>query len=73
MFAGNPCFSSSGREDPQPNTNPFQLWLAVKRALCTFYAKLRGEAESKTAPLERGPKTLIENSWGWGGWGGTTC
>ena len=50
---GNPCFSSSGtgREDPQPDTNPSQLWFAVKRA---FYAEPRGEAESKKAPLEGG-------------------
>ena len=38
-------------EDPQPDTNPSQLWLAVKR---TSYAELRGEAESKKASLEGG-------------------
>ena len=43
--------AGTGREDPQPDTNPFQLWFAVKTA---FYAELRGEAESKKAPLEGG-------------------
>ena len=33
--------------DPQPGTNPSQLWFAVKRAC---YAELRGEVESKRAP-----------------------
>ena len=41
----------TGREDPQPDSNPFQLRFAVKR---TFCAELRGEAESKKAPLEGG-------------------
>ena len=36
---------------PQPDSNPFQLRLTVKR---TFSAKLRGEAESKKTPLEGG-------------------
>ena len=40
--------AGTGREDPQPDNNPFQLRFTVKR---TFSAKLRGEAESKKAPL----------------------
>ena len=39
--------AGTGREDPQPHTNPSQLWFAVKRAV---YAELRGEAESKKVP-----------------------
>ena len=27
VFVGNPCFSSSGREDPQPDSDPSQFWL----------------------------------------------
>ena len=42
--------AGTGREDPQPDSNPFQLRFAVKR---TFSA-LPGEAESKKAPLEKG-------------------
>ena len=45
--------AGTGREDPRPDSNPFQLRLAVKR---TFSAELRGEAESKKPPLD----------WGWG-------
>ena len=41
-------FSSSGRQT-QPDTNPSQLWLALKRA---FRAELRKGAESKKTPLE---------------------
>ena len=55
LFVGNPCFSSSGRtgrQDPQPDTNPSQLWLAVKCGrLCV---EPRKEAESQKAPLEGG-------------------
>ena len=40
--------AGTGREDPQPDNNPFQLRFTVKRI---FSAKLRGEAESKKAPL----------------------
>ena len=43
--------AGTGREDPQPDSNPFQLRFFVKR---TFSAKLRGEAKSKKAPLEGG-------------------
>ena len=43
--------AGTGREDPQPDSNPFQLRFAVKR---TFYAELRRETESKKAPLEGG-------------------
>ena len=43
--------AGTGREDPQPDSNPFQLRFAVKR---TFSAELRGEAESKKGPLEGG-------------------
>ena len=38
--------AGTGREDPQPDSNPSQLRFAVKPA------ELRGEAESKKAPLE---------------------
>ena len=44
MFVGNPSFrraAGTGREDPQPDSNPSQLRFAVKR---TFSAELRGEA-----------------------------
>ena len=43
--------AGTGGEDPQPDSNPFQLRFTVKR---TFSAKLRGESESKEAPLEGG-------------------
>ena len=43
--------AGTGREDPQPDSNPSQLRFAVKRA---FSAELRGETESKKAPLEGG-------------------
>ena len=33
--------AGTGREDPQPDSNPFQLRVAVKH---TFSAELRGEA-----------------------------
>ena len=54
MFVGNPCVfvGGTGREDPQPDTNPFQLWFAVKCGrLCV---ELRREAESKKTPLDGG-------------------
>ena len=38
--------AGTGREDPQPDSHPFQLRFAVKR---TFSAELRGGAESKKA------------------------
>ena len=43
--------AGTGREDPQPDSNSFQLRFAVKRK---FSADLRGKAESKKAPLEGG-------------------
>ena len=39
--------AGTGREDPQPDNNPFQLRFTVTR---TFCAKLRREAESEKAP-----------------------
>ena len=43
--------AGTGREDPQPDSNPFQLRFIVKS---TFSAELRREAKSKKAPLEGG-------------------
>ena len=44
--------AGTGREDPQPDTNPSQLCFAVKFG--RLYIELRKEAESKKAPLEGG-------------------
>ena len=44
--------AGTGREDPQPDTNPSQLCFAVKFG--RLYSELRKEAESKKAPLEGG-------------------
>ena len=53
--------AGAGREDPQPDTNPSQLWLAVKCGrLCV---ELRGEAGSKKAPLEGGLRGEPETPW----------
>ena len=43
--------AGTGREDPQPDTNPSQLCFAVFGRL---FFELRKEAESKKAPLEGG-------------------
>ena len=44
--------AGTGREDPQPDTNPSQLCFAMKFG--RLYSELRKEAESKKAPLEGG-------------------
>ena len=55
LFVGNLASrrgAGTGREDPQPDTNPSQLWLAVKRS---FYAELlRREAGSKKKGIRGG-------------------
>ena len=43
--------AGAGREDPQPDGNPFQLRFCCQTH---FSAELRGEAEGKKAPLEGG-------------------
>ena len=44
--------AGTGCEDPQPDTNPSQLWFVV---LCgRLCVGLRMEAERKNAPLEGG-------------------
>ena len=42
--------AGTGREEPQPDTNPSQLWLAVKCG--RSFVELRREAESTKAPIE---------------------
>ena len=42
----------TGRENPQPDTNPSQFCFAVKFG--RLYIELRKEAKSKKAPLEGG-------------------
>ena len=51
LFVGIRRAAGTGREDPQPDTNPSQLCFAVFGRL---YIELRKEAESKKAPLEGG-------------------
>ena len=55
LFVGNLAYrraAGAGREDPQPDTNPSQLWFVVKFGrLCV---ELRREAKSKKASFERG-------------------
>ena len=49
--------AGTGRVDPQPDTNPSQLWFAVKRA---FRQELQGEAKSKKAPVEGGLEVSLK-------------
>ena len=51
LFVGNPYFSSSGRtgrEDPQPDTNPSQMWLAVKSV---SVSNCEGKQKARKLPL----------------------
>ena len=51
LFVGNPYFSSSGRtgrEDPQPDTNPSQMWLAVKSL---SVSNCEGKQKARKLPL----------------------